>query len=360
MRRPRQDDNDTSVSFLDVIACAFGAIALLVLILPIGDWATAVEPSGAADYGRLLFRLAGLEGEVAVLEREVSENEALAAQAAADLDDAEVTNRRIQGLVERTREESARLRRRSAAIAAGQAIQEQGRASPVPEKALQVDTQLAGIPVDSEYIAFVVDTSGSVTGNILGLPGLLPSIWERVVEEIGNVLSLYPQVRGFQILNDQGSYLYDRTKRRWMPDSPASRRRALDRMRTWRPYSGSNPAPGIVTAVRDLYAKDRRMAIFVIGDEYQSDDFNGFLEEVDRSVATRTLGGAALRIHAIGFWNQGFEEGSGIAFSASSRNFGILMRELTRRHQGAFLALPAENPSSRVSLVRRDGILRGD
>lgn len=360
MKRPRQDDNDTSVSFLDVIACAFGAIALLVLILPIGDWATETEPSDAADYGRLLFRLAGVEGEVAALEREVAENEALAAQAATDLDDAEAATRRIQSLVERTREESARLRRRSAAIAASQAIQEQERASPVPEKELQVDTELAGIPVDSEYIAFVVDTSGSVTGNLLGIHGLLPSIWERVMEEIGNVLSIYPQVRGFQILNDQGNYLFGGSKRRWMPDSPATRRRALNRMRTWQPYSGSNPAPGIVTAVRDLYAKDRKMAIFVLGDEYQSDDFDDFLKEVARSVATRTLGGASLRIHAIGFWNQGFEEGGGVPFAASSRDFGILMRELTRRHQGAFLALPAGRPPPRVSLVRREGVLRGD
>lgn len=360
MKRPQQDDNDTSVSFLDVIACAFGAIALLVLILPIGDWGSETEAPAAAEYGRLLFRLAELEGEVAALEREVAENIALAAQASADLTGAEEVNRNLQSLVERTREESARLRRRSAAIAASQTIQEQERASPAKEKERQVDTELAGIPVDSEYIAFVVDTSGSVTGNVLGLPGLMPSIWEQVVEEIGNVLSIYPQVRGFQILNDQGAYLFNNSKRRWMPDSPATRRRVLKRMRTWQPYSGSNPAPGILTALRDLYAKDRKMAIFVFGDEYQSDDFDGFLREVDRGVANRTAGGASLRIHAIGFWNQGFEEGGGASFSASSRDFGILMRELTRRHQGAFLALPTTRPPSRISMVRREGVLRGN
>lgn len=357
MKRPRQDDSDTSVSFLDVIACAFGAIALLVLILPIGDWATEAESPGAAHYGRLLFRLAGLEGEVAALEREVAENRALTAQAVADLDDAEVVNGRLQSLVERTREDSARLRRRSAAISASQAIQEQERASPTAEKELQVDTELAGIPVDSEYIAFVVDTSGSVTGmGTFGPPG----IWERVVEEIGNVLSLYPQVRGFQILNADGRYLFSSSKRRWMPDSPATRRRALNRMRTWPLYSGSNPAPGILTALRDLYTKDRKMAIFVFGDEYESNDFDEFLEEVDRGVATRTVGGASLRIHAIGFWNQGFEVDPGVPFSASSRNFGILMRELTRRHQGAFLALPAGSLPSRVSVARQEGVLRAD
>ena len=358
MKRPRQEDNDTSVSFLDVIACAFGAIALLVLILPIGDWGSEPEAPAAAEYGHLLFRLAGLQDEVAALEREVAENEALTAQAAADLAGAEEVNRDLQSLVERTREESARLRRRSAAIAASQAIQEQ--VPPAAEAELQTDIELAGIPVDSEYIAFIVDTSGSLTGKIFGISGLMPSMWERVVEEIGNVLSLYPQVRGFQVLNDQGAYLFDASKRRWMPDSPATRRRALRRMRDWQPYSASNPARGILTAVRDLYAKDRRMAIFVFGDEYESDEFDGFLREVDRGVAARTAGGASLRIHAVGFWNQDFEEGSGVAFSASSRNFGILMRELTRRHQGAFLALPAESPPPRLTAVRREGVLRSD
>ena len=358
MKRPRQDENDTSVSFLDVIACAFGAIALLVLILPIGDWGIETEGRGAADYGHLLFRLAGLQDEVAALEREVAENEALTAQAVADLAGAEEANRHLQSLVERTREESAKLRRRSAAIAASQAIQEQ--APPDAETALPTDIELAGIPVDSEYIAFVVDTSGSLTGKIFGISGLMPSMWERVVEEIDNVLSLDPQVRGFQVMNDQGAYLFDASKRRWMPDSPSARRRALRRMRDWQPYSASNPARGILTAVRDLYAKDRRMAIFVFGDEYESNDFGGFLKEVDRGVSARTAGGASLRIHAIGFWNQSFEEGSGAPFSASSRNFGILMRELTRRHQGAFLALPAESPPSRLTVVRREGVLRGD
>ena len=354
MKRPQQDGNDTSVSFLDVIACAFGAIALLVLILPIGDWGSETEAPAAADYGRLLFRLAGLEGEVAALEREVAENNALTAQAAADLAGVDEVNRDLQSLVERTREESARLRRRSEAIAASQAIQERERASPEGDEERQVDTELAGIPVDSEYIAFVVDTSGSVTGVL----GLMPGIWERVVDEVGKVLSMYPRVRGFQIMDADGEYLLNGSRRRWMPDSPAARRRALNGMRTWRTYSGSNPAPGILTALRDLYAKDRKMAIFVFGDEYQSDNFDGFLKEVDRGVARRTAGGASLRIHAIGFWNQGYEE-LGVPSSASSRNFGILMRELTRRHQGAFLALPSARPPSRVSVARRDGVLRG-
>ncbi len=352
MKRVRTDDNDTSVSFLDVIACAFGAIALLVLILPIGEWGTEVASPATADYGRLLFTLGGLEEEVVALGREISENDRLNAEASADLANAEAVSRRLQSLLQRTRDESARLRRRGAAVATSQQILNQ-KPLPQPEKDMEVDTKLAGIPVDSEYIAFVVDTSGSVVGGWGAL-----SIWDRVVEEVGNILSIYPRIRGFQILNDQGTYLFSGRQRRWTPDSPSNRRRALNKMRTWRPFSSSNPAPGILTAVRDLYASDRKMAIFVLGDEYQSNDFDGFLNKVDQGVARRSAGAGTLRIHAIGFWNQIPEQN--VAFSASSRNFGILMRELTRRHQGAFLALPATRPPPRVAIARSRGILRAD
>ena len=40
-------DKDGMISFLDVIACAFGAIVLLVLILPVGD---RVEVSGGNEF----------------------------------------------------------------------------------------------------------------------------------------------------------------------------------------------------------------------------------------------------------------------------------------------------------------------
>ncbi len=362
MKRPRPDDSDSSVSFLDVIACAFGAIALLVLMLPIGEWGPAPEAEAppTADYGRMLFTLAGLREEVAALRREVAENDRLGVEASTDLASAQAVSRRLESLVERTRAESNRLRRRSAAIAASQKILDQAPAA-ADEQELEVDTELAGIPVDSEYIAFVVDTSGSVTGDVFGLLAGMPSIWDRVVEEIGNILSIYPRVRGFQVLNDQGTYLYGGGNRRWIPDSPSNRRRALNRMQNWRPFSGSNPAPGIRTAIRDLYASDRKMAIFVVGDEYQSDDFDGFLDAVDSSVARRDVGRGALRIHAIGFWNQGLEQGFGGGyFAASTRNFAILMRELTHRHQGAFLALPATAPPPRVAIARTGAILHQD
>ena len=339
MKQDRTDDNDTSVSFLDVIACAFGAIALLVLILPIGESGGDTQTPQAADYGHSLWTLSSLREEVVAIEREAAENDELASVLGAELTGTADKARYVQGLIDRTRNEARQLRERSAAVTASQRILAQP--PPPAEKDMSLDTELAGIPVDSEYIAFVVDTSGSMR-----------QIWDYVLAEITNVLSIYPRVRGFQILNDQGYYLYGGNERRWMPDSPANRNRALDRMRSWLwlPYSASNPAPGIATALGDLYDKDRKMAIFVFGDDYAGSDFDGFLDRVDRSVASARAGRGTFRIHAIGFSNE--------SVAGSPLNFGMLMRELTRRHQGAFLALPEQRLPERVAIERRAAILR--
>ena len=118
--------------------------------------------------------------------------------------------------------------------------------------------EAAGIPVDSDHVAIVLDTSGS----------MMP-LWRNVMSEMSNVLSQYPQLKGFQVLSDQGEYLHPKTRGNWISDTPANRRTALRKMSTWRAYSASNPAPGILQAVRDLYAPGRRMAVFVFGDDYQ-------------------------------------------------------------------------------------------
>jgi len=171
------------------------------------------------------------------------------------------------------------------------------------------------------------------------------AIWDYVMEEIANVLSIYPEVRGFQILNAGGKYLFANNRRRWIPDSAENRRRALDRLRGWPSFfSGSNPVPGIETAVRDLYDKRRKMAIIVFGDDYEGSDFDGFLRRVDRAVASQTVLQGSFRIHAIGFSNE--------CVSNAPFNFAVLMRELTRRHQGAFLAMPERHPPARVIIER--------
>ena len=73
---------------------------------------------------------------------------------------------------------------------------------------------IGGIPVDSEYIIFVIDTSGS----------MFSYAWERMIEEIQATLSIYPEVKGIQVMNDMGKYMFSRYRGQWIPDTPGRRK----------------------------------------------------------------------------------------------------------------------------------------
>ena len=315
MRRIRQgNDTEASLSFLDVIACAFGAIVLLVLVLPVGQRSDPEPGVDLSEYGALLLLLAERQQAAAALEDQLAANRERAdglnelLSARRDASDA------LRAVVAQTRADTDAVRARIADIQQTQAaVSAAARRQPTESK----PTDYAGIPVDSEYVAIVVDTSGSMQG-----------IWAKVVGEIDNVLSIYPAMRGFQILSASGGYLWKPGV--WIDDNPGNRGVAKAKLPYWSAYSASNPEDGILTAVRDLYRPAIKMAIFVFGDDYVGTDYDNFLEAVRIGVDRQTSATGRLRIHAFGFL-------SGVA--SQRAEYATLMRELTRRHDGAFLAL---------------------
>lgn len=319
MKRTRRtgSDSDASFSFLDVIACAFGAIVLLVLILPVGDRSGEQSGIQLGDYGNLLLLLADREDAAAALEDQLAADQ----RRAGELDNLLATGKdasdALRDLVAQARADTSAVRRRIATIEAAQV------ATQTALQRARIESQptdYAGIPVDSEYIAFVVDTSGSMR-----------EIWGNMIREVESVLSIYPEVHGFQVISASGQYL--RGRGNWIKDSSANRSLAKARLRVWSAYSDSNPEQGILTAVRDLYRPGIKMAIFVFGDDYQGTDYDNFLATVQVGVNKRPLEGGegGLRIHAFGFRSA--------TLPVQRAKYATLMRELTRRHGGAFLAL---------------------
>ena len=327
VRRP-EAPGAFSISLLDAIACAFGAVILLVMLTPnrTEEEKAAAEQAiqaAALEHGRMAESIAAA---AARHRRQVAEMRRLHRQAL----QAEQESRRLMAVAAEQEALRGRAERLREALSRGRALLTAAAEDqpPPPQEA-------AGIPVDSDHVAIVLDTSGS----------MMP-LWRNVMTEMSNVLSQYPQLRGFQVLSDQGEYLHPKTRGRWIPDTPDNRRTALRKMRNWRAYSASNPAPGILQAVRDLYAPGRRMAVFVFGDDYQGVEFDVLIDRVDRGVQRQ---GAAdeLRIHAVGFSN--------LNSASHGANFAMLMRALTGRHGGAFLALPEQRLPDRVSIRRSRG-----
>ena len=314
----RKGTQGTPVSFLDVIACAFGAVILLIVILPVGMFALQPEDSDESEeFGRLLFKASALEQTIASLKSELRRtrqlttdmNKGILSSAQASQKVREAIQQAHQG-IEATNSQTEALRRSADLLTSFR---------PTSLKATDLPIQLAGIPVDSEYVAFVVDTSPS-----------MHMFWGDVVREVKHVLELYPQLKGFQLLNDQGNYLIKGYRGRWMRDSTSARKSALKRFRSWWAFSASSPEKGISSAVRSLYRDGIKMAIFVIGDNYSGGSFDSFLQKIDSVVKQRNVGEGALRIHAIGFYG---------AHHQGPWHFSTLMRELTRQHRGVFLGV---------------------
>jgi hypothetical protein len=186
---------------------------------------------------------------------------------------------------------------------------------------------VGGIPVDSEYIIFVIDTSGSMFQNA----------WPRLIDVIVDTLDVYPNVKGIQIMNDMGDYMFDSFRGQWIPDTPARRSTIISTLRNWSPFSNSSPVEGVTAAINTYYAPDKKISIYVMGDDFQpGGSITQVLRTVDRLNAKDANGNPMVRIHAIGF---------PVIFALEPRyrqsayRFANLMRELTQRNGGTFVGL---------------------
>lgn len=313
-----------SLSFLDIIACGFGAIVLLLLITRSATVTDTPDPEPRAfvedlfaemnETQRLEREVAGLEAEVAAnrqaLER-AREAETAAAQAQAEADSRRAIAQRALNGVEAARQAlNAEMRR-------------------LLDDAEQ-DEDVGGIPVDSEYVIFVIDTSGS-----------MKQIWAKVMQQVANVLDIHPTVRGFQIMNDQGEYLFEGYSRQWMADTPSMRSGALQLMRNWSDFSNSDPVQGLRAAIQTYYDADKKISVFVFGDEFSGESVERTVRMIETLNQPDASGETRVQIHAVGFMSD-FSLASG-----TGGRYAHLMREVTRRNNGTFIALPYDSPVAR-------------
>ncbi len=190
------------------------------------------------------------------------------------------------------------------------------------------DYVVGGIPVDSEYIIFVIDTSGSMQRYA----------WSRVQQQISETLQVYPQVRGIQVFNDMGEYMFRSYRNEWIPDTAATREAIIDGLRNWTAFSNSSPREGILEALETFYDPEKKVSIYVYSDDFSAGSINAVVREVDRRNALGEDGTLRMRIHAVAFPVY-YEVTNGELLS--SARFAILMRVLCQRNGGTFVALPS-------------------
>jgi len=325
MRLKRRETEIFTLSFLDCICCGFGAVILLLVLSNTGE-PPILEQTRTT-----------LNGQVAKLQQELYEIRG----------ETDVFNRDLKGRIEQLSEENARIARLQGEFSAvhgqfqtstreGASVNaEEGELVAAYQK-LTAEMQrllaqsnrrptresVGGIPVDSEYIIFVIDTSPSMTE-------FHWSVAERTLREI---LDIYPHVKGLQIMDDEGKYMFSGTQRRWLTDSDAQRAEIVRRFPTWHPYSNSSPVEGIEQAIRDFWSPNHKISVYVFGDDFTGPSVQDVVDTVDN--LNRTAGGERrVRIHAIGF-----PTSDDVSFSARMR-YGALMRALCERNGGTFVGL---------------------
>ncbi|MDH3553651.1 MAG: VWA domain-containing protein, partial [Gammaproteobacteria bacterium] len=235
----------------------------------------------------------------------------------------------VQGQYAATQQESeATLDEGALRITKQRLTEEMRRLAPYYRSAEQ--DAVAGIPVDSEYVIFLIDTSGSMQ----------QFNWDRAIEKLTETLDVYPQVKGIQIMNDNGSYMFKQYAGKWIPDTPGRRQAIVNTMRTWRPFSDSNPVDGIIYAISTYWSPDKKISIYVFGDEFSGRSVEAVIRQVDTVNREDENGNRMVRIHAVGF-PFFFEPGRNM--SDTTRRYAQLMRILCERNGGTFVALSDPN-----------------
>ncbi|MDZ7783025.1 MAG: VWA domain-containing protein [Halioglobus sp.] len=326
--RKRRNAEQFSLSFLDVITCGFGAIILLLMITKTVE-PQIIEASTANLKGRLADlqeKLFELRGESRVLNRDLNAKQEQLSQY-----EERIAVLRGQLASLRSRRESLQVQSNSNAVITRQLAVAKQELTAEMERLLGPQYQaknrlIGGIPVDSEYIIFIIDTSGS----------MFSYAWERVLKEVEATLSIYPEVKGIQVMNDMGNYMFSRYRGKWIPDTPGRRRVIMQNLRGWHVFSNSSPVEGITAAIRTFSDPDKKISIYVFGDEFTGQSIAEVIDTVDRINREDAAGNRLVRIHAVGFPVQFIRAPH---LQTTGIRFATLMRELTHRNGGTFVAL---------------------
>ena len=304
MRREAPDAFGTA--FLDIISCGFGAIVLLILIFKFEPDVSGLISVESDDTKAKIKQLYGLMDE---LKTESAVNSEQSTKAKAEILKA------ARAKLEYAMTETAKLQQTSTELkkqlgALQKKVKKQQIAGTSEGDQSRQDDEVGGVPVDRDYVIFIVDTSGS-----------MKEIWRKVMREIEDILTVHPQVKGFQIINDNGNYLVSGYAGKWMKDTPSMRKRVMKLFSSWASISNSSPVEGIETALTRYSKYTKNLSIYVIGDDFTGANFDQVISR------TRQLNKGRARIHALNF----------ISPNASTDRFSTLMREICRENQGTFL-----------------------
>ena len=335
-RKGRREIEIFSLSFLDVVSCGFGAM-ILILIITLAFEPTTVREitstlkeriaDSTVSRDQIVEEHMALLGQLETRKRQLAEMQAQIAAMNAQWESV----RRQQGAAQASAEASARAEAQLQVTQQSLSEEMKRLLNQTAYTPPRENATIGGIPVDSEYIIFVIDTSGSMQ----------QGAWPLVVRKMQEVLDSHPNVKGMQVLSDLGTYMFPSYAGQWIPDTPARRAAVIERLRSWSIFSASNPAPGIVQAIRTFYRPGQPTSIYVFGDDFNGRSIEEVVQAVRRLNPKAPSGQSLVRIHTFGFPVLPILLPSNAQANAHFTRFAHLMRTLAEENSGSFVGLPA-------------------
>jgi len=298
------------MAFLDIVACGFGAMIMLLLLAKNGEVSTQEPPlaKNIVEKVTLEKKLQSLRSQIVGMEEAHKKLDKRSARLTAQSTDLEANNTKSKATLAQKQSQLEIVQQQIIATSSTNSDGGQGT----------VNSEFsAGIPVGAKNIVFIVDTSGSMKQQ-----------WASLVATISSILEIHPKVDGFQVLSDNGQYLLRRHSSGYIPDTKSTRASALKALNDWYADSNSSPAEGLEKALKTYAKANTSLSIYVLGDDYTGASYDDVLSVIDRYNKSSITGKRIARIHGIEF-----KPGRG------GDRFATLMREVAYRNNGVFLTL---------------------
>ncbi len=327
-RSKRQSIEVFNLSFLDVVSCGFGAIILLLVISKISQPIIIEETT--ADLKKNIQeskqQLALIQADIIDINNEIKQSKQQISTTNNQLSSNESNLTQIQDDFEDSNNQlQAKIIIQKKLSQARQSLTEEMRRLQKNTPVTNKENTIGGISVSSEYVIFIIDTSGSMKN----------FAWSMVRKKMKEILQIHPNVKGIQVMNDMGDYMFSQYAGKWIPDTPARRRSILKQLSYWEPFSNSSPEEGITKAIRRFYASDKQISLYIFGDDFSRGSIQSLLNTVNRLNKNGHSGKKRVRINAVGFpvlFNHPGTESNIARFSA-------LMRKITEENNGSFVGL---------------------
>lgn len=328
MKRNRRAIEVFSLSFLDVVSCGFGAIILLLVLIKVSEPMVLEEITTdlSGEVVKVEDQIFQIKEETKLMTIDLKRYNGQLSSERNKLDRLEealvAAENNSRGMA--TDAAASQIIKKQMEIARQQLTEEMKRLQQQAQPVIRNDSIIGGVPVDSEYIIFIIDTSGSMKGHA----------WHLVRKKMQEILAIYPKVKGLQVMNDMGDYMFSQYAGKWIRDTPSRRKSILKRLIDWNVFSNSSPVEGVTAAIKQFYATDKKISIYIFGDDFSRGSIQEVVDTVAR-VNNSNRNGGRVRIHAVGFPVLLSESGA----EANVARFAALMRRLAEDNNGSFVGI---------------------